>query len=889
MRGSSSARVAPHHPERRSINGILPSAAVELTDASAIDGSKAVAASGDGLAHLFKRRVSRALRRRRLVGAIGTLRRRDKQALRAIDTLDASELSRFLQQEAHEAVVAAADVLDATSAAGADESTTAAGSARGESATAAATEATDAASAWALGDAEDEAVRASRIEAEVHTLRSASHYVELSFDAQAAGMRDEERLGAARAYDGRHAGHVGATQLQLATLRFDPTSLEASGSFKSELKSTLRNRYYVHEKYDPFGRLTKAGPPRVPKRFHRYHRPWTLEDSQWVPRRTHGNSGDFFETYDGLKLMLASDWALARDHHVLAMTICRAQLPADELAAVDKEKAGEQACVEAVHEVLQRHALLVYNAFDYYAMLDKRPSVDVLNRSEIFYVSSLQFFSFVMDTRLEDDKRLDLGQIETIFSVVDAPDASTRPRDHHNGRQALNRHEWLQVLVRLAMRKFLHLTSRHASVGNVAGAVEELCVSHLQRHLPRVCHVDPNEFRKLHCYREGTDGVLREHRPSLRSLYDVYSAQANHGVNDDAKLADTGLMSLGEWLSFVEHAGLIELGLLTSTQATQAFAWSRVRCARSWSHRQEIRIRHLMFEDFSEALVRVASIVPLPTLAEVEQAGTADAGEFLLALRCNAPDAFRQFVAHRTSGWGEAPPQRIHRCVEHLLALVRRVVTANSSDDPDRSFKAHAPLSKGVVEMFFRRRHGSGGRPRALVVPTGLLGGVIDVEAAMARVARAIFAALRAVLAFDCLSDADVAKLHAAMSVAKFLDGEYVFEQGQAGDVFYLITSGEAEVLHYAPADPKKEEALLAVLGTSDCFGETALLRAAPRNASIMAKGDLHVAYLSRAAFEQALGRSLGEMRLAHDEQDALRLAKCKPTGDSDAVGPGDE
>ena len=126
------------------------------------------------------------------------------------------------------------------------------------------------------------------------------------------------------------------------------------------------------------------------------------------------------------------------------------------------------------------------------------------------------------------------------------------------------------------------------------------------------------------------------------------------------------------------------------------------------------------------------------------------------------------------------------------------------------------------------------------------------------------------------------------MSVAKYAHGEYVFEQGDSGDVFYLITGGEAEVLHYDPSDPKQRETLLNVIGTSACFGETALIQRAPRNASIMAKGDLHVTYISRDDFEKALGRSLAEMRLAHDEQDALRLEMMGATEiipPSDAVG----
>lgn len=205
---------------------------------------------------------------------------------------------------------------------------------------------------------------------------------------------------------------------------------------------------------------------------------------------------------------------------------------------------------------------------------------------------------------------------------------------------------------------------------------------------------------------------------------------------------------------------------------------------------------------------------------------------------------------------------------------MRRIVQANFSGDADHGLPA-GPLSKVILDKFFRRRQGEGasrtGAP--LAFPSAHVQGSA-VTAAMERVEASLFAALRAVLAFDCLSDDEIRVLRRAMAVAKFADGEYVFEQGAEGDVFYLITGGEAEVLHYDPSDPRKEEVLLNVLGVSDCFGETALIKRAPRNASILAKGDLHVTFISRDGFEAALGRPLAEMKISHEHQDALRLAK---------------
>ena len=71
--------------------------------------------------------------------------------------------------------------------------------------------------------------------------------------------------------------------------------------------------------------------------------------------------------------------------------------------------------------------------------------------------------------------------------------------------------------------------------------------------------------------------------------------------------------STGEWLHFVKHMGLIDSRQLTLPQAKSIFLWSRVRCISSVGTDQEIRLRHLFFEDFLEALVRMATMMAFPT------------------------------------------------------------------------------------------------------------------------------------------------------------------------------------------------------------------------------------------------------------------------------------
>ena len=57
-----------------------------------------------------------------------------------------------------------------------------------------------------------------------------------------------------------------------------------------------------------------------------------------------------------------------------------------------------------------------------------------------------------------------------------------------------------------------------------------------------------------------------------------------------------------------------------------------------------------------------------------------------------------------------------------------------------------------------------------------------------------LLAALRLVEAFNDLPSETIIKLRDAMSDARFEAGETVFEQGEQGDAFYVILSGNAHV-----------------------------------------------------------------------------------------------
>mmetsp|Transcript_85511 Transcript_85511/g.151313 ORF Transcript_85511/g.151313 Transcript_85511/m.151313 type:complete len:793 (+) Transcript_85511:80-2458(+) len=95
---------------------------------------------------------------------------------------------------------------------------------------------------------------------------------------------------------------------------------------------------------------------------------------------------------------------------------------------------------------------------------------------------------------------------------------------------------------------------------------------------------------------------------------------------------------------------------------------------------------------------------------------------------------------------------------------------------------------------------------------------------------------------FKRLPEGQLPILASACDVVPYSSGELVIKEGAEGDAFFIIKSGEATV-----AIGEKQ---LATLKEGDYFGENALLREEPRNASITAISDLTLLRITRKKFE---------------------------------------
>ena len=256
----------------------------------------------------------------------------------------------------------------------------------------------------------------------------------------------------------------------------------------------------------------------------------------------------------------------------------------------------------------------------------------------------------------------------------------------------------------------------------------------------------------------------------------------------------------------------------------------------------ETNLRSMFFEDFVEGFARLAMAIVLPTQAEVEVSGAADAGEFIRILQASAND-LRHFIDEKTRGWQHPLQQRPWDCVNHLLLYVIRSVEESTSR------MAHGALDFVVTEdeayEFYKRRSNNvtitEGSPSST-----LLDGV---RTATAVVRQRHTECLRKIQIFESISDAKLGQLVDVMTPECFVEGQNVVEQDDPGHELYVIIQGKAASLRY---DEKGIEHKEGELSEGDYFGERALREGGIRAATVKVLSDqVFTLSLSKETYEK--------------------------------------
>ncbi|KAF2006000.1 camp-dependent protein kinase-like protein regulatory subunit [Amniculicola lignicola CBS 123094] len=131
---------------------------------------------------------------------------------------------------------------------------------------------------------------------------------------------------------------------------------------------------------------------------------------------------------------------------------------------------------------------------------------------------------------------------------------------------------------------------------------------------------------------------------------------------------------------------------------------------------------------------------------------------------------------------------------------------------------------------------------------------------------------LEEVQLLSSLTPYERSKIADALETKKYPAGTTIIREGDVGESFYILETGEAQVFKRGTDKPVKK------YKKGDYFGELALLNDAPRAASVVSTTEVKVATLGKNGFQRLLGPVEGIMR-RNDPSKASAM-------DSDAIDP---
>lgn len=104
---------------------------------------------------------------------------------------------------------------------------------------------------------------------------------------------------------------------------------------------------------------------------------------------------------------------------------------------------------------------------------------------------------------------------------------------------------------------------------------------------------------------------------------------------------------------------------------------------------------------------------------------------------------------------------------------------------------------------------------------------------------------LKSIDLFSQIPGEDLAQVALISTEEPREEGEEIFVEGESGDALYLVVDGKVRV--------HREGKVIAELGERECFGEMAILDAAPRSATVTALKDANLLKITREDFQEIM------------------------------------
>jgi len=473
---------------------------------------------------------------------------------------------------------------------------------------------------------------------------------------------------AADSFDKLHTQRWDQAEGLIFSLQRDPTHIAKQDAYSLATMELMMSRFKEPIELQGVKRYGTRGPKQKARKS------WKLEESIWAPRTKWADSRTFWDTDDVERKMFDHDWRRALDCGIGRYIL---RMDDDDEPGVDE--------VQETYDVLWEFHDLINAIFDYYAATSAS--------DDITHMTMNAFTMFVTDCGFADNKSqyCKSTHFDQLFIAVDSSNAGGKTDEKYNRKKALNRQEFIQCLVKIAIMRYV----MPAILPDVSEAVHRMLSVDIEPHLDPLIFVEGNDFRDRHTYNEECDSVLRKHEASLRLIYERSCKLRGQSA---AKGIANKLVDYDTWKDICRLFELVDVDL-TERDATLAFVWSRMRVIDEQSSHGRIQLTYLSFEDFLEAICRCAACKAWPTRDEIEAAETGNAGVHMYNLRRDNPEEYAAWLHTRNIPWGHLPKQHMSLCVDNMCWHLVVMCQQGKHGEPtlsDKEVNAFMPLHAGT-------------------------------------------------------------------------------------------------------------------------------------------------------------------------------------------------
>jgi len=364
---------------------------------------------------------------------------------------------------------------------------------------------------------------------------------------------------------------------------------------------------------------------------------WTLDTSIYAPRRKTCDARAYYTTSQVLKRGFALDWercSSARFARLITL----------------EDDGGASGLYEELDEVrttLESNYAILSSVYTYYCATGSAYDNWVIGMNE--------FTLFCDECHIPEKTSSFCRQadLDTIF-------IGSCPKDDDKSAKlgvtrALLRYQWLQVIVRISIAKYI----RTGRSNDVSEALEMLIERDILPNISAFAAHDHDIFRHEQLYKMETELAILKYERSLREIYRAYSA-----FDDDALSSKGDRMSLDEWSRLMKDARLID-SHFTKRESHLCFFWSISFVADEVDRRQ--KMINMTFVDFLEGLGRIAVFKPLPNSAAYRELEKVTAGREERAAADSQPspiESCSQFFDQLWANGGEYALAKFNRAHE---------------------------------------------------------------------------------------------------------------------------------------------------------------------------------------------------------------------------------